>query len=213
MDWERARSEEQKEERIKQIIRASLTIFDVEGYEAVSFSRIAALNKSARSNIYKYFSTREEIFLEILRREIKSWGDALVEALKEEFTTAECSTDLWIRALTTSPYLSGLLGMLYTTLEKNVSPEALRRFKKTLAEASAAATRALIEGKVFQDAQTAERFLVAQFSLAMGIFPLMKLTEQQINAMAGESLHTEPGFYTSVLKRSMMALIVGFRDI
>ena len=66
-NWIRARSKEQIEQRIEAILDAAGTVFQNVPYEKVTMLMIAKEAGSSRSNLYRYFKTREEIFLENCR--------------------------------------------------------------------------------------------------------------------------------------------------
>jgi len=62
MNWQRARTDEKKNERKEAIYQAALTLFKKNGYDKVSFNGIAAEAGFTKSNMYRYFSSKEDIF-------------------------------------------------------------------------------------------------------------------------------------------------------
>ena len=83
MTWKRARSEEQKERRVAAIVTATARLYEKRAFEDISFALIAREAKFTRSNLYKYFRTKEEIFLELLGRDLVQYSRDLVKALGE----------------------------------------------------------------------------------------------------------------------------------
>ena len=64
-DYIRARSYDQKEERLNQIKKATEELFENFPYTEITLSTIAEKLGWSRANLYKYVTTKEEIILEI----------------------------------------------------------------------------------------------------------------------------------------------------
>ena len=119
MTWARARSEEQKEQRIAEILGATARLYNECSFEEITLVRIAKEAKFTRSNLYKYFNSKEEIFLEFLRQDIVIWRKDVEAKLKpakirsvEEFAVA------WVNLQVRHERLIKLLSILYNALEK-----------------------------------------------------------------------------------------------
>ena len=66
MSFERARSREHKEERREEIMKAGAELLETMDYEKITLAAIADKLSFTRANLYKYVSSRDEIFLWIL---------------------------------------------------------------------------------------------------------------------------------------------------
>src|ERR1700742_4517861 len=66
--FQRARQPAQIEKRRESILHAALTLFQRNGLENVSLNDIASEVELAKSNIYRYFDSREHIYLIVLQR-------------------------------------------------------------------------------------------------------------------------------------------------
>ena len=64
-DFVRARSEEQKQARMAEIKAAADSLFNSVTYQEITLSTIAGKLSWTRANLYKYVTTKEEIYLEI----------------------------------------------------------------------------------------------------------------------------------------------------
>ena len=71
MSFLRAHGEKEKQERVQQIIDATIKLYDEIGYDKITFSKIALNLNFSRINLYNYFSCKEDIFLLILMQEIR----------------------------------------------------------------------------------------------------------------------------------------------
>jgi len=61
VDWVRARSDEQIEQRINEIVDATARLYEENRFEDITFAMIAKEANFTRSNLYRYFQTKEEI--------------------------------------------------------------------------------------------------------------------------------------------------------
>ena len=63
VDFERARQPEQKELRREAILEAATELLAEKGLHDISLSAIARRAKLSKANLYRYFESREAIFL------------------------------------------------------------------------------------------------------------------------------------------------------
>ena len=207
MDWERARSDEQKEERILSILNSAWDVFKKEGFEKVTFAKIAQGTGGARSNIYKYFTTREEVFLELLRREIGDWRIAAERLTEQGPLDVSCFAQEWVETILSRPRLTALIGLMYAVLEKNVSSEALVCFKESLAKDSRAIAQAFVRANRLPNEENALQFVISQFSLTVGTTPLFHLSSAQRHAMAVVQLPESSDFHRQLFQESLIRLL------
>lgn len=130
--WIRARSDEQKEQRIQEIVSATERLYKKFSYEELTFVQIAKEAGFTRSNLYKYFKSKDEIFLEFIKYDSK----ILAKDLSEEFGNNEVYTidefaERWVALFQKNKRLMGLISILYLHLEKEASYESLLNFKKS----------------------------------------------------------------------------------
>ena len=88
-DYIRARSDEHKEERLSQIKEATAELFANCPYSEITLTTIAEKLGWSRANLYKYVTTKEEIFLEISAEKMAAYYNSLLSAFPEgnNFTT------------------------------------------------------------------------------------------------------------------------------
>ena len=101
MNWVRARSDEQIEQRINEILEATARLYEENRFEEITFVMIADEAGFTRSNLYRYFQTKEDIFLELMKQDIAIWrADALESFADGNFSlreVAEVSVDLILK--------------------------------------------------------------------------------------------------------------------
>jgi AcrR family transcriptional regulator len=152
--FQRARRPEHKRQRYETILAAARELATRDGVRAVTLSDIAAAVGMHKSALLRYFETREEIFLRVALSDWESWADATTAALAplEPGSVAEVSAEVsaaLARTLAERPLLCDVLTHAPLNLERNVSMDAVRAYKRAAHDASvevmAAARRVLPE--------------------------------------------------------------------
>ncbi|MCW2140778.1 transcriptional regulator, TetR family [Actinoplanes cyaneus] len=126
--FQRARRPEQKDQRREDILAAAGRLALESGVARVSLGDIAAAVGLAKSNVLRYFGTREEIYLQLAMREGNEWAAAALAALRGASgfsATAAALAD----AYADRPLYCDLTTHAETMLEHNVSVAALRVYK------------------------------------------------------------------------------------
>ncbi len=183
-NWERARTDEQKEQRIAEIVAATVRLYETGDYDDITFAAIAREANFTRSNLYKYFETKEEIFLELIKHDFKRWVEDLSETVSEEreYGTGEFAY-LWAAVLVRHPRFIRLLPMLNTTLETNVSLDKLVEFKKFFFQVMATVVSITIQALPAITIDRAIDFLRYQGALVVGLSITSRQTDLQKKAI------------------------------
>lgn len=130
-DFQRARSPEQKQQRMEEIMDATDTLFHAHSYHEVTLTTIAEALGWSRGNLYKYVTTKEEIFLELYQVKQANFIDELHAAL---YGVAPCADEAfagaWSDVLSRHQDYLRYHGILNTIIETNVTVERLAEFKK-----------------------------------------------------------------------------------
>ncbi|RLU01459.1 TetR/AcrR family transcriptional regulator [Ketobacter sp.] len=130
-DFKRARQPEQIEQRRQDILSAAAHLMAEKGFDQVSLNAIARGAGVAKSNVYRYFESREEIFLTLLRQD---WDDWLIQ-LEQGVAALKGSDDipafaaLVADSIAACPRMCELVSVLASVLEQNLSEQALLTFK------------------------------------------------------------------------------------
>ena len=133
----RARQPEQKQQRADAILATARALALRDGLARVSLGGIAADVGLHKSALLTYFGTREEIFLRLAEGEWREWGAAVVAelAVAPGGDAPAHVAEVLARSLADRPLLCELLLHATLTLERNVSLDAVRRFKVVTTEA------------------------------------------------------------------------------
>ena len=135
-DWIRATKPNQKNQREVEILTAAKRLLKKNGYEGTSLNTIAKEAQFTKSNVYRYFSSREEIFLNVYMEYILAWSKDMLAVYPSisASTSFENFASRWIRTLSKHPNLLELSSVLFVSLEKNSSKEQLEIFKQIAKE-------------------------------------------------------------------------------
>jgi len=131
MNWQRARTDDKKNERKDAIYQAALSLFNDKGYEGVSFNAIAVEAGFTKSNMYRYFSSKEDIFLNIFANLFEDWSADCTHKLQTLEQNPEVSlfAETWVASHIPHPQFLDLTTLLFVSLEANGSYEQLLEFK------------------------------------------------------------------------------------
>lgn len=135
--FQRARSEEQREARRQSILATAATMLGEMPVSALSLNELSRRVGLAKSNVLRYFESREAILLELLSQQAH---DLLVEVVGQLPARIDENGPATARArslasglatsLASREMLCELLGTQAGILEHNVSPEAIAHYKR-----------------------------------------------------------------------------------
>lgn len=135
-DFQRARTPEQQEERRQVILATARTMLDELNLHDISLRELARRVGLAKSNVVRYFPTREAVFLEVMAEDWDGWLDAVEAGLprpngRRSRATMHQQLGLLIaHTLAVRPRFAALIATHAGILEHNVTEDVARRFKK-----------------------------------------------------------------------------------
>ncbi len=135
MTYTRARQPEQKEERRTLLLTTARAMLEAgTPLHALSLNALAREAGMTKSNVYRYFESREAVLLELLRDEWFAW----FITLSSTWTPAPAGVmplrylcNVMARTLAARPLLCALTSVLPSVLEQNVGERAVLEFKRT----------------------------------------------------------------------------------
>jgi AcrR family transcriptional regulator len=136
--FQRARSEEQRKIRRRAILDTAAAMLDEMPVAEVSLNELSRRVGLAKSNVLRYFESREAVLLELLDVFLGSWlaelADELaagVEGQAAPEVRAGQLAEILSRSLAERVVLCDLLGGQGGVLEHNVSVEVVKRHKRS----------------------------------------------------------------------------------
>ncbi|MDV6260258.1 TetR/AcrR family transcriptional regulator [Rhodococcoides yunnanense] len=137
MTFQRARSDEQREIRRRAILDTAATMLDEMPVAEVSLNELSRRVGLAKSNVLRYFESREAILLELLVDFQERWLAEVTDQLSagiEVHATPEIRATQLADVLSTSlakrVVLCDLFGAQGGVLERNISIEVAKRHKR-----------------------------------------------------------------------------------
>ncbi|MFG1925977.1 TetR/AcrR family transcriptional regulator [Cryptosporangium sp. NPDC048952] len=138
MTFQRARSEEQREARRRAILDTAAAMLDEMPVADVTLNELSRRVGLAKSNVLRYFESREAVLLELLDHFLRVWltelSDDLAKGVEPGEQAAGQVAEILSRSLAERPVLCGLFGAQGGVLEHNVSIEVVTRYKRASLE-------------------------------------------------------------------------------
>ena len=135
--FQRARSEEQREARRRAILGAAAAMLAEMPVAEVTLNELSRRAGLAKSNVLRYFESREAVLLELLD---SAWQDWLVQLEKDLADAVDAAGPLAGRSgqlvaavaasLAARPMLCDLISAQAAVLERNVSPQVAAQYKR-----------------------------------------------------------------------------------
>lgn len=129
--FHRARKPEQIAARRKAILAAAAELFDAEGSEGAGLNAIAAHAGFTKSNVYRYFESREAVLLSLFVDAFTAAIEDLERGLRDapKGDTAAVAR-IFAATIVRHPRFCRLLSILGTVLEQNVSENVIMDMKR-----------------------------------------------------------------------------------
>jgi AcrR family transcriptional regulator len=217
MTFQRARSQEQREARRQAILGAATAMLSEMPAADITLNELSRRTGLAKSNVLRYFESREAVLLELLD---SAWRDWLVRLALELDTAMTPAAPVSARgdqvastlaaSLSSAPVLCDLLNAQAAVLERNVSPEVAARYKRA-ALAAVAALGQLILGPLPElGEQDAFRLAGAVTMMAGALWPHTQPTPAMLAAYAADpELAAMRLDFTATLREAAEVLISG----
>jgi len=134
--FSRARSPQQKEERRRHLLDSARSLLlEIADLRDLGINELARHAQMTKSNVYRYFESSEAILLEVLVEEFAQWRAALEAGLargRKSGAAIERIAKVFAETAAARPLLCGLISIVPSILERNISPERMLEFKRTL---------------------------------------------------------------------------------
>jgi len=178
MGFQRARSEQQKQLRIDDIISITAEIFDREGFENLNLSAISEQAGFTRPAIYRYFSGVEEILLKVMLRDLESWSRDIVSAFESDrdYDVPEIA-NIWAQSIITRERMLKLYSIFNTILEKRQSVEAMIDFQKSSFLSMGPVKMTVNRLFPLATEEQIKGFLDVQMALALGLYQMSHISQ------------------------------------
>jgi AcrR family transcriptional regulator len=209
--FQRARRPEHKQERREAILAAARELAGERPVREISLGDIARRVGLAKSNLLRYFESREDVFLCLLLREWESWRASLTERLRSGGVTADNLAATIARTLAERPLFCDLISEMSAVLERNVSVAAVQAFKSQSLDLVDDLGAVVAERMPDLDGPHAREAIAAALIITAGLWPIAN-PAPHVTAMYAEdpALTRAHVDFESRLQQLLSALITGF---
>ena len=184
MNFLRARTKEQIEQRQLDIMQACETLFEKGGYDHVNIMAISEMTSITRSAIYTYYKTKDEIILDLLHEELLDWKEELLEWTLETAPLNKAEFCKQFTAILMSKHkMLHYYSLLYTLLELNCRLEKLVAFKQDVIPVLGIIVKTIKENFSFYTQEQASIITEEIVSYILGLYPATHLTPKQKDAI------------------------------
>jgi AcrR family transcriptional regulator len=210
-EFQRARRPEHKEERREAILAAARELAGERPVREISLGDIARRVGLAKSNLLRYFESREDVFLRLLLREWDSWRVSLTERLRSGGATADHVATTIARTIAERPLFCDLISEMSAVLERNVSVAAVQAFKSQSLDLTDDLGAAVAERMPDLDGQYGRETIAAALIITAGLWPIAN-PAPHVTAMYAEdpALTRAHVDFEDRLQELLSALITGF---
>lgn len=185
MQFERARNKKNKQIRLEQIKDAAKKLFDTMPYHDITLSKIGNEINFTRANLYKYVTSKEDIYLYILLDEIIETINDLETCLNtDKIYSTKDFAEIWTDTFNRHPRFLKLMSLLYMIIEQNADMDTLVYFKNTLLPLNNKVLAIVMHN--FPDFTHKEAYTVIDqaMSLIIARYPICNPTDIQLEAVS-----------------------------
>lgn len=193
-DYIRARSPEQKQERMEAIMAAADKLFQKQPYHQITMGTIAQELGWSRSNLYKYAATQEEIFLALHSAKNRAWLEDIERTLERAPLPASEFAHGWAEATERHADFLRYQEIVISIIESNVTLERLTQFKRDFADMLAPVTALLARQCGIDEAAATDLYLTLLYQ-APGLYNHFNCAELTREAMKAAGMPPVEGTF------------------
>ena len=209
--FQRARRPEHKQERREAILAAARELAGERPVREISLGDIARRVGLAKSNLLRYFESREDVFLRVLLREWQDWRVSLTERLRSGGVTADNLAATIARTLAERPLFCDLISEISAVLERNVSVAAVQAFKSQSLDLVDDLGAVVAERTRGLDGPHGREAIAAALIITAGLWPIANPAPHVTAMYAGNPALTRAHVdFESRLRQLLSALLAGF---
>ena len=212
--FQRARQPEQKQQRRAAILAAAATLFADGGFDKITLSAIAREAGISKANVYRYFESKEEIFLHLSLEDNAAWVADLEIQLADVATCGDLEevAGVLARSLSARPRLAALAAVTSSILEHNVSEQVVLAYKQAMLPLAIRLGNALHAAMPALSIEQAREFLLYLYVVQTGLWPLAHPAPVVQQVLARPELAVFCVSWERDLQRMLVVVLRGMTD-
>ncbi|MEU7834892.1 TetR family transcriptional regulator [Nonomuraea sp. NPDC049129] len=214
MTFKRARNDEQRGERRRQILDTAAAMLIEMPVAKLSLNELSRRAGLAKPNVLRYFESREAVLLQLLDTEIHNWIAELEQSLEPTDGTPRQRGDqlaaILAKSITRRPVLCDLISTQAAVLEHNVSTEVAIRHKNATLRAFQSLVRLFLRYLPELGTQDAFRLVGLATLTVSAAWPYSQPTEALLAAYASDpALAPMQADFTDLVRQALEVTISG----
>ena len=215
--FQRARSQEQREARRRAILDATAAMLDEMPVAQVSLNELSRRSGLAKSNVLRYFESREAVLLELLDSASQEWLAALEQAVPAAVDAGASVSDRGDQlaaaiaaSLASRPVLCDLISAQAAVLERNVSPQVAAQYKRAAIVNMTVLGRLALRSVAELGERDAGRLAMAVVMVTSAVWPFTQPSAAMLAAyQADPALAALRLDFTGTMREVLEVLIAG----
>jgi AcrR family transcriptional regulator len=197
------------------ILDIARTMLTEKGVGQISLRELSDRVGLAKSNVLRYFDSREAVFLELLDEECLSWLEDLEGLLgrprhrKPNYTNEIRVATTVADSLVARPLLCELLGSMAGVLERNISAEFARDFKSRAMARTLALSGLVARHLPWLPPGFTDFFAEGALTLTAGMYPFSVPTDPVRSAMAETGYPDPQQRFVDGMRAGLITWLIG----
>jgi len=210
-----ARRPEQLEARRSAILSSARELLTEKRVADISLRELSDHVGLAKSNVLRYFDSREAVFLEVLDEEYRWWLDEVGDRLgrpaarKRDYASERRVATILADTLIARPLLCELLASMASVLERNISENFARDFKARAMGHIDVLARLVAAQLPWLPEDFPAFFAEAALTLTAGMYPFSMPTAPVRAAMAELGLPEPEQRFADGLRAGLLTWLIG----
>ena len=209
MTFQRARQDTQKAERSANILKNARVLCSEFGVMGWSFNELGRRADITKSNLYRYFSNREEILLVLMHEEFHRFAQQFAAETNDKHMDATELSTLLAAFYAERTLLCDLLSVSAAVLEKNLDLEDIQKIKMSGFEDAETVALAIAKALGTIDKEQAERIAFVSGVIVTGLWPMACPTAPAQRLAASKGLERLTLHFRTELQKMLEAQIIG----
>lgn len=209
MSFIRARRDDQKAERVEAILTTARQLCQEKGVLDWSLNELGKRANFTKSNIYRYFGSREEILMTLLHQEIATFAKALSATTDNKTLSVNDFSSVMATLFSSQTFLCDLLCVSSTVLEQNVNDDAIWKIKQAGFEYERMVVEAIESSIVDMNNDMAQRVAFGAGVIVAGLWPLTRPSAPIRRLMLDNGNAKYDLDFCTELQKSLAALSMG----
>lgn len=214
MEFQRARNENQKQVRVKQILDAADGLLEEYPYHKITLAMIANKLDFSRANMSRYMATKEEIFLLLFLDNIEQLTKQLeTNYLQKGSMNITDFSHFFAFNLSQYAVVLKINAILNTIVEINISAEKLAVYKKEMFVQLDKIGTILVQNFVFISPLDAGEIIKIVIEYIAGLYPSTKLSIKQKQAIKISGVNYREKDFTESFAQFLKVLLHGCQSL